>query len=109
MICAESTPALSITCVTNFARLASEYSKPRGRPWDLQKRYSPERKAEFILSTATTVADYPEHEKQLRNLAAIRIRFRTDGRIDGPIVLLWKLNGQFRSLLGNDWRSSNFY
>ena len=50
-----------------------------------------------------------EHEKQLRNLASIRIRFRTDGRIDGPIVLLGKRNGEFRSLLDNDWRSSNFY
>src|SRR5438094_10323311 len=29
-IWADSTPALSITCVTNLARLGSEYSKPRG-------------------------------------------------------------------------------
>ena len=58
------------------------------------EKYGPSTKQNSFFPQRQLSRITAEHEKQLRNLASIRIRFRTDGRIDGPIVLLGKLNPQ---------------
>ena len=52
------------------------------------ERYSPERKAEFLLSTATTAGDYQKARRAVRKLASIQIPSRIDGRRKWTVCFL---------------------